>query len=83
MSVDQAIHAVVGLHREQRIWLRACYPFLCDQTPPAASPAVEFARDLVRLAALQRACRIFRSDLPAGGAAAEASATEIARTAEG
>jgi hypothetical protein len=83
LSAEEAVQAAIDYELEQRRWLRSLLPLLLDQSPPAASRAVEFARDLARIAAAERACRILRSDQPAAERAAQAAEAEQARAAEG
>jgi hypothetical protein len=83
LTADEAVQAAIDYELEQRRWLRSLLPLLLDQSPPADSRAVEFARDLARIAAAERACRILRSDQPAAERAAQAAEAERARAAEG
>ena len=79
---DELFQAAVDLDFEARLWLEAVLPLLWDQTPPASSAAVEFGRDLVRLAAAARVCRILRSDLGPDLRLTESGEAERALAAE-
>ena len=82
ISLDDAVQAALDYEAQQRLWLRVLLPYIWDDHPTHASRCVEFGRDLVRLAACQRVCRILRSDLPEGSRAAEARIQEQAIAAE-
>jgi hypothetical protein len=64
LDADEQVQAAIDFELEHRRWLRSLLPVIWDDRPPASSDAVEFGRNLVRLAACERACRILRSDLP-------------------
>ena len=74
LTPDEAVQAALDLDREHRLWLRALLPLIWDQSPPASSPAVEFGRNLVRLAACRRVCHLLRSGLPDPGRAEDETA---------
>lgn len=78
ISLDDAVQAALDYEVQQRLWLRVLLPYIWDDQPQHASQTVEFGRDLVRLAACQRVCRILRSDLPADQRTAEAGTQERA-----
>jgi hypothetical protein len=82
LTPDQAVQVALDLEREQRLWLKLLMPILTDITPPASSPAVEFGRNLVRLAACRRACAILRSDRPVSETGQERTQDEVALAAE-
>jgi hypothetical protein len=82
MTVDEAVQAAIDYELEQRRWLRVLLPVLWDQTPPASSAAVEYGRNLVRLAASARVCRILRSDMPSADRLTEGQADQTALTSE-
>lgn len=82
MTVDEAAQAAIDYELEQRKTLRVLLPYCFDNLPPLQSPAAEFARNLVRLAACQRACRILRADQQLADRLAEASADQTALTSE-
>jgi hypothetical protein len=82
LTPDEAVQIALDLDCQQRRWLKALIPLVWDRRPPASSPAVEFGRNLVRLAACQRACRILRSDLTDGPKLAESGDQERALAAE-
>ena len=73
MTVEEQVQAAIDFELEQRRWLRVLLPYCFDNLPPLVSPAAEFGRNLVRLAACQRVCRILRADLPTANRQAEAS----------
>ena len=82
LTPDEAVQAALDLDCEHRKWLRRILPLILDMTPPAASPAVEYGRNMVRLAACQRACRILRADQPTADRLAEDKADQIALSFE-
>jgi hypothetical protein len=85
-TADEVAQATAKLAAEERAWLRRCLDILAlepEQAHPACVPSVAFARDLVQIAAAERACRILWGDLPARRARELRRAAERARTADG
>jgi hypothetical protein len=63
-GADDLAEAILDLEQQQRLWLRALLPLLelrsHDSDP---SPRVQFAFDVMHIAACERVARICRSDL--------------------
>jgi len=82
VTVIELAAGILDLGSQQRLWIRALLPVL-SWDGEAASPAVQYALNVMRVLACRRLGRIFQSDLPADRAAAELAAAEAALAAEG
>jgi hypothetical protein len=63
---EEVIQAVLDVEAQHRLWLRAIIPLLqlrSDKSDP--SDRVQFALDMMMIAAADRVTRLLRSDLPA------------------
>jgi hypothetical protein len=67
-GVDELLDAAIDHEAQQRLWLRAIIPLLelrSHDTDPSAR--VQFADDMMHIAACERVARLMRGDLPTSG----------------
>ena len=66
LNDDDLAAAIVDLETQKRLWLRSIIPLLQLRTHDSdPSSRVQFAFDLMHIAACERVSRLLRSDLPA------------------
>lgn len=59
-----AVDLAINEHHEQRMWLRTIHGMLSERSGEAdTSPRVQFARDMLAIAAAERGMRILNSDI--------------------
>jgi len=65
LTPDQMMAECVAIEAEKREWLKACRKIMAGRTHDSdPSSRVQFAADLVYVAAAERAARLLRSDMP-------------------